>query len=139
MALWEKQKKWQQTAEKLKEKLKEKTDELNKLTANYDKLRSLVNCMEREKCYLRNKLRSENSDNLNDGWSTCRTTKTQQTIVESLQNECDTLRDRVRELTQRLDGADKEQYLLKIQDQSRKIAALETVSQVNILLVTIDK
>ncbi|OAD55251.1 hypothetical protein WN48_05217 [Eufriesea mexicana] len=38
LSLWEKQKKWQQAAEKLKEKLKEKTVEHVKLLSNYEKL-----------------------------------------------------------------------------------------------------
>ncbi|XP_078036495.1 centrosomal protein 290kDa isoform X1 [Augochlora pura] len=49
LMLWEKQKKWQQTAEKLKQKLKEKTEEYTKLLSSYDKLRLVVTCMEREK------------------------------------------------------------------------------------------
>ncbi|XP_015431660.1 PREDICTED: centrosomal protein of 290 kDa [Dufourea novaeangliae] len=105
LSLWEKQKKWQQTAERLKEKLKEKTEEYMKLLSNYDKLRSVVTCMEREKWYLKGKLRMENGT-VAGGLSARPMTTVQQNVMEELQK-------------------------LLIEDQKRRIAALEIVSQGN--------
>lgn len=127
--MWEKQKKWQQTAEKLKEKLKEKTDEYTKLLSNYEKLRSVVTCMEREKWYLKSKLKTENTA---AGILSARfMTNAQQNVMEDLQKECQTLRDRIKDLTDRLENEDNEQLLQKIEEQKRRIAVLEVISQVS--------
>lgn len=133
--MWEKQKKWQQTAEKLKQKLKEKTDEYEKLLANYDKLRSIVSCMEREKWYLRSKLKFE-SDPVS-GTSLGRPISNIQrnTVEEQLVKECRILRERVKELTDRLEKESNEHLMLEIAELKRHNAALEAVSQVSILVV----
>ncbi|XP_034174302.2 centrosomal protein 290kDa [Osmia lignaria lignaria] len=133
LSLWEKQKKWQQTAEKLKEKLKEKTEEYTKLLSNHEKLRSVVSCMEREKWYLKSKLKSENT--MAGNLSARPLTSTQQNLMEELQKECQILRDRIKELTDRLENEDNEKLLLKIEEQKRRIAALEIVSQGNVSVV----
>ncbi|XP_033329753.2 centrosomal protein 290kDa isoform X1 [Megalopta genalis] len=128
LLLWEKQKKWQQTAEKLKQKLKEKTEEHTKLLSSYDKLRLVVTCMEREKWYLKRKLKMENGV-IAGGLSARSVPITQQNVMEQLQNECHVLRDRIKELTDRLENEDSEKLLLKIDEQKRRIAALEIISQ----------
>nr|XP_031834342.1 centrosomal protein of 290 kDa isoform X1 [Nomia melanderi] len=125
LSLWEKQKKWQQTAEKLKEKLKDKTEEYKKLLSNYEKLRSVVTCMEREKWYLKSKLKMEHG--IIAGGLSAR--PPQQNVMEDLQKECHILRDRIKELTDRLENEDNEKLLLKIEEQKRRIAALEVISQ----------
>lgn len=130
LSLWEKQKKWQQTAEKLKEKLKEKTDEYTKLLSSYDKLRSVVMSMEREKWYLKSKLKTENST-VAGCLSARPMTTTQQSVTEELQKECQALRERTKELTDRLENEENDKLLLKIEEQRRRIAALEHVSQVS--------
>ncbi|XP_043248630.1 centrosomal protein of 290 kDa [Colletes gigas] len=130
LSLWEKQKRWQQTAEKLKEKLKEKTDEYGKLLLSYDKLRSVVMCMEREKWNLKSKRKMENST-IAGGLSARPITTSQQNLTDEFQKECQTLRDRIKELTDRLENEDNEKLLLKIEEQKRRIAALEIVSQGN--------
>ncbi|XP_076389728.1 centrosomal protein 290kDa [Megachile rotundata] len=134
LALWEKQKKWQQTAEKLKEKLKEKSEEHTKLLTNYEKLRSVVSCMEREKWFLKSKLKSE--CNVAGNLSARPLMNMQQNLMEELQKECQTLRDRIKELTDRLENEDNEKLLLKIEEQKRRIAALEIVSQGNAYVVS---
>ncbi|XP_015607794.1 centrosomal protein of 290 kDa isoform X2 [Cephus cinctus] len=134
LALWDKQKRWQQTAEKFKDKLKEKTEEYKKLQTNYEKLRSVISCMEREKWYLKSKLRFENGSIIG-GLSARPVTALQYNIIEDLQRECDTLRDRVKELTDRLDNEDNTQLLCKIQEQRRHIAALEAVTQGNAYVI----
>lgn len=126
--MWEKQKKWQQTAEKLKEKLKEKTEEHSKLLTNYEKLRSVVSCMEREKWYLKNKLKSEGHTAA--GNLSARPITVRQNIMGDLQKECETLRERVKELSDRLENENNEKLLHKIEEQKARIAALETISQV---------
>lgn len=128
MSLWEKQKKWQQIAEKLRKELKDKGEEYKKLSANHEKLRAVVSCMEREKWYLRSKLRSE-SGNVATGLVESNNAL-QYKIVENLQNECQTLRDRVKELTDRLESEDSRQLLQQLEHQRRRIAALEAVTEV---------
>lgn len=53
-----------------------------------------------------------------------------QSIMEDLQKECQTLRERIKELSDRLENEDNEKLLLKIEEQKRRIAVLEAVSQV---------
>ncbi|CAK9795503.1 Centrosomal protein of 290 kDa [Anthophora quadrimaculata] len=135
LSLWEKQKKWQQTAEKLKEKLKEKTEEYTKLQTSYDKLKSVVSCMEREKWYLKSKLKLENNT-VAGSLSARPMTNAQQNVMEELQKECQILRERIKELSDRLENEDNEKLLLKIDEQKTRIAALEIVSQGNSYVVS---
>ncbi|XP_076288209.1 centrosomal protein 290kDa [Lasioglossum baleicum] len=128
LLLWEKQKKWQQTAEKLKQKLKEKTEEYTKLLSSYEKLRLVVTCMEREKWYLKSKLKMENGT-IVGGLSARSATTAQQNVMEQLQKECQILRERIKELTDRFETEDNQKLLLKIEEQKRRIAALEIISQ----------
>ncbi|XP_050465506.1 centrosomal protein of 290 kDa-like isoform X1 [Cataglyphis hispanica] len=136
LSLWEKQKKWQQTAEKLKEKLKEKTNEYEKLLTNYEKLRSVVSCMEREKWHLRSKLKLE-SDTVS-GNSSARPVSTIQlnTIEKELEKECRILRERVKELTDRLEKESNEHLILEIAELKRHNAALEAVTQGNTCVIS---
>lgn len=131
--MWEKQKRWQQTAEKLKEKLKEKTDEYAKLLTNHEKLRSIVSCMEREKWYLRSRLKYE-SDNVAGDSSMRLMSNVQRKTVEELEKECLILREQVKELTDRLGKESNEQLMLEIAELKRRNAALKAVSQVRVLI-----
>lgn len=131
--MWEKQKRWQQTAEKLKEKLKEKTDEYAKLLTNHEKLRSVVSCMEREKWYLRSRLKYE-SDNVAGDSSMRFMSNVQRKTVEELEKECLILREQVKELTDRLGKEGNEQLMLEIAELKRRNAALKAVSQVRVPL-----
>lgn len=131
--MWEKQKRWQQTAEKLKEKLKEKTDEYAKLLTNYEKLRSVVSCMEREKWYLRSRLKYE-SDNVAGDSSMRFMSNVQRKTVEELEKECLILREQIKELTDRLGKEGNEQLMLEIAELKRRNAALKAVSQVRVSL-----
>lgn len=108
--------------------MKEKTDEYAKLFSNYEKLRSVVSCMEREKWYLKSKLKTEN--NIIAESISARSTTVHQNIMQELQKECQTLRDHIRELSNRLENENSEKLLLQLEEQKRHIAALETVSQV---------
>lgn len=131
--MWEKHKKWQQTAEKLKEKLKEKTNEYEKLLTNYEKLRSVVSCMEREKWHLRSKLKLEN-DSVPGNLLTRPVSTIQLNAIEKeLEKECRILRERVKELTDRLEKESNEHLILEIAELKRHNAALEAVSQVSML------
>lgn len=131
--MWEKQKRWQQTAEKLKEKLKEKTNEYAKLLTNHEKLRSIVSCMEREKWYLRSRLKYE-SDNVAGDSSMRLMSNVQRRTVEELEKECLILREQVKELTDRLGKEGNEQLMLEIAELKRRNAALKAVSQVRVPL-----
>lgn len=131
--MWEKQKRWQQTAEKLKEKLKEKTDEYAKLLTNHEKLRSVVSCMEREKWYLRSRLKYE-SDNVAGDSSMRFMSNVQRKTVEELEKECLILREQIKELTDRLGKEGNEQLMLEIAELKRRNAALKAVSQVRVPL-----
>ncbi|XP_018356859.1 PREDICTED: centrosomal protein of 290 kDa-like [Trachymyrmex septentrionalis] len=130
LLLWEKQKKWQQAAEKLKEKLKEKTDEYEKLLANYEKLRSVVSCMEREKWHLKSKLKVE-SDTVSGASGRPISNIQYNTVEEQLEKECRILRERVKELTDRLEKESNEHLMLEIAELKRHNTALEAVSQGN--------
>ncbi|XP_011868015.1 PREDICTED: centrosomal protein of 290 kDa isoform X2 [Vollenhovia emeryi] len=134
LSLWEKQKKWQQTAEKLKEKLKEKTDEYEKLLTNYEKLRSVVSCMEREKWHLRSKLKLE-SDTISGTSSGRPISNIQSNVEEQLEKECRLLRERVKELTDRLEKESNEHLMLEIAELKRHNTALEAVSQGNTCVI----
>lgn len=128
--MWEKQKKWQQTAERLKEKLKQKTDEYEKLLTNYEKLRAVVSCMEREKWYLRSKLKFEN-DNISSNVSARLVSNVHHNTAEELEKECLTLRERVKELTDRLEKKESnEQLMSEMAELKRRNATLEAVTQV---------
>lgn len=111
LGLWEKLKKWQQTAERLKEKLKDKSDECQRLQSNYEKLRALISCMEREKWFLRGKCRSDTI--AVSAWMPPPPPEAPQSyanelLVEELQRECRELRERVKDLVDRLSRQDDE-------------------------------
>ncbi|KAL2711712.1 centrosomal protein of 290 kDa-like isoform X1 [Vespula squamosa] len=126
LSLWEKQKKWQQTAEKLQEKLKEKTNEYIKLNSNHEKLRSLVSCMEREKWFLKSKIKEEAPNVLNDIPSRP-ISAAHQSLVIDLQKECQTLRERISEL----ERENSHELLKKIDEQKNCISSLEAVTKGN--------
>lgn len=85
--------------------------------------------MEREKWYLRSKLRCENG--CIAGSISARPGASSSTdVLDDLQHECITLRGRVRELTDRLEEADTSQLIMKIEAQRRQISALEAVTKV---------
>ncbi|KAK0079026.1 hypothetical protein PV325_001844, partial [Microctonus aethiopoides] len=128
LSLWEKQKKWQHIAEKLKKEFKDKSDECKKLNVSYDKLKTIVSCMEREKWYLRSKIRSENG-NLSGRLDF------DVKIVEDLQNECQTLRNRISELTDRLQTNENQELINQIEQQKQRIVALESVTEGNEFVV----
>ncbi|KAK2580640.1 hypothetical protein KPH14_007746 [Odynerus spinipes] len=130
LSLWEKQKKWQQTAEKLQEKLKEKTNEYVKLHSNYEKLRALVSCMEREKWYLRSKIKEEVPNVSNDSPSRP-ISAAHRNLVDDLQDECQMLRERIKELTDRLEKENSQEWLSKIDEQKSYISSLESVAKGN--------
>ncbi|XP_026827696.1 centrosomal protein of 290 kDa isoform X2 [Ooceraea biroi] len=136
LSLWEKQKKWQQTAEKLKENLKEKTNEYEKLRRSYEKLRSVVSCIEREKWYLRSKLKLEN-DTVFIGNLSSRPISNdhRHNAMEELEKECRILRERVKELTDRLEKESNEHLMLEIAELKRHNTILETVSQDNTSII----
>lgn len=56
--LWNKQKNWQQTSEKLKLKLKEKDNELEKIKSSFDSTKTIISRLEREKHILENRSRN---------------------------------------------------------------------------------
>lgn len=112
--------------------MKEKTDEYEKLLANYEKLRSLVSCMEREKWYLRSKLKLE-SDAVSGSSLTRPIANIQNYREEELEKECRILKERVKELTNRLEKESNEHLMLEIAELKRHNTALEAVSQVGII------
>lgn len=86
--------------------------------------------MEREKWYLKSKLKTDNNY-VAGGLSARPITTAQQNVMEDVQKECQALRDRIKELTDRLETKDNDKLMGKIDEQRRRIAALETVSQVS--------
>lgn len=85
--------------------------------------------MEREKWYLKSKLKLE-SNTIAGGLSARPVMTARQNMMGELQKECQILRERVKELSDRLENEDNEQLLLQIEEQRRRISALESVSQV---------
>lgn len=84
--------------------------------------------MEREKWYLKSRLKTES--NIVAENTSARSTIAHQNVMQELQKECQTLRDHIRELSNRLENENSEKLLLQVEEQKRHIAALETVSQV---------
>jgi len=62
VARWDERKRWQQTAEKLKQKLKEKTAEVDNLNSTIRSLRDLTTRLEREKIVLDSRLKASRSE-----------------------------------------------------------------------------
>lgn len=92
--------------------------------------------MEREKWYLRSKLKVEN-DAVYTGNSSSRPISNirHNDRMEELEKECRILRERVKELTDRLEKENNEHLMLEIAELKRHNAVLATVSQViNIFL-----
>lgn len=85
--------------------------------------------MEREKWHLRNKLKLE-SDTISSSGRLI--SNIQPNIVEQLEKECRILRERVKELTDRLEKESNEHLMLEIAELKRHNTALEAVSQVSI-------
>ncbi|CAG5073805.1 Similar to cep290: Centrosomal protein cep290 (Drosophila melanogaster) [Cotesia congregata] len=127
LSLWEKQKKWQGLSEKLKRELKDKEAEIKKLNVNYEKLRSIVSCMEREKWFLRSKIKAEDCGTARPDFNL--------RVIEDLQRECQTLRDRIKELTDRLETEDCQRLGGLLEQQKRRIAALEIAAEGNLSVV----
>lgn len=121
-------------AEKLKEKLKEKTDEVQKLQTNHEKLRSIISCMEREKYYLRSKLKLEKSG-MSAGFEfSPSVSAVESNIVEDLEKECNFLKSRNQELSEKLANNETDQLRCIIDEQKRRLFALETVAAVSLIL-----
>lgn len=87
--------------------------------------------MEREKWHLRSKLKLESDTNN----SLIRPVSTIQlnAVEKELEKECRILRERVKELTDRLEKESNEHLILEITELKRHNAALEAVSQVSML------
>lgn len=86
--------------------------------------------MEREKWYLRSKLKLENDTVPIGNLSSRPISNVRHDAVEELEKECRILRERVRELTDRLEKENNEHLMLEIAELKRHNAILETVSQV---------
>lgn len=89
--------------------------------------------MEREKWHLRNKLKLENGTV--SGTSSGRPiSNIQPNTVEQLEKECRILKERIKELTDRLEKESNEHLMLEIAELKRHNTALEAVSQVSIFV-----
>lgn len=124
---WNKQKYWQQSAEKYKNKLKEKNEELIKLQQTCGGYRVLIERLEREKHSLENRLKNLKTFNIPANISS----------VEKLQFENMKLQNEVEALTSRLEIQQQHSGALgavmlqeKLEAQERKIAVLELSAKV---------
>ncbi|GLV41129.1 Centrosomal protein 290kDa [Carabus blaptoides fortunei] len=120
--LWEKQKKWQQAAEKCKEKLNVKNEELEKLQQSYNAAKTIISRLEREKHILEGKLKVAKNSN-----SSIYTSR-----LEVLENENSRLKNEVDTLSTKLEmqhyhsgGLGASMLQEKLEAQERKIAILE--------------
>lgn len=91
--------------------------------------------MEREKWHLRSKLKLESDTSSGRPFSNIQ----YNTVEEQLEKECRILRERVKELTDRLEKESNEHLMLEIAELKRHNAALEAVSQVSILIIFYSK
>lgn len=129
---WNKQKYWQQSAEKYKNKLKEKTEEFSKLQQTCNGYRILIERIEREKHGLENRLKTLRSYN----------TSASIPSIEKLQLENIKLQNEVENLSARLEmqhqyagGLGAAMLQEKLEAQERKIAVLELSARVSVKLV----
>lgn len=125
---WNKQKQWQQAAEKLKNKLKERNDEYNKLQHTCSGYRILIERLEREKYALENRIKILKNRNNNP----------HNNQVEALEMENAKLSSHIDMLTSKLDIQHHHSGSLaatmlqeKLEAQERKIAILELSAKVS--------
>lgn len=85
--------------------------------------------MEREKWHLRSKLKLESDIVSSSGRPI---SNIQPTMEQELEKECRILRERIKELTDRLEKESNEHLMLEIAELKRHNTALEAVSQVSI-------
>lgn len=127
-AFWEKQKKWQQTAEKSKEKLASKVEELEKVQQSYSSAKAIVSRLEREKHVLESKLKQARSSSVSLS-NTARMEYTEQENLR-LQTELQALSAKL-EMQHYHSGALGAAMLQdKLEAQERKIVVLELSAKV---------
>lgn len=125
---WNKQKQWQQTAEKLKLKLKERNDEYEKLQHTCSGYRILIERFEKEKYTMENRMKTLKNRNSNINSNQ----------LEMLEMENSRLSSQVNMLTSKLDlqhhhsgGLAAAMLQEKLEAQERKIAILELSAKVS--------
>lgn len=130
---WNKQKQWQQTAEKLKMKLKDRNEEYDKLQHTCSGYRILIERLEKEKYSLENRIKYLKNRNIN---ASCNNQ------LEALELENVKLLSQVDMLTSKLDmqhhhsgGLAAAMLQEKLEAQERKIAVLELSAKVNFLKI----
>lgn len=127
-ALWDKQKRWQQTAEKLKEKFNAKCEEFDKLQLNFNSAKSIINKLERDRHILEGRLKTAKTSG-----STVSINRLEVLELENarLQAEIEILLGKL-EMTQHHSGGLGVALLQeKLEAQERKIAILEVTAKVS--------
>lgn len=127
--LWEKQKKWQQAAEKCKEKLSVKNEEVEKLQQSYNSAKTIISRLEREKHILEGKLKAAKNSN----------TSVHAGRLEILENENGRLKNEIETFSSKLEmqhyhsgGLGASMLQEKLEAQERKIAILELSAKVGL-------
>lgn len=125
---WNKQKQWQQTAEKLKNKLKERNEECDKLQHTCSSYRVLIERLEKEKYSLENRIKQLKN----------RANNPHNNHLENLEMENVKLLSQIDLLTSKLDmqqhhsgGLAAAMLQEKLEAQERKIAILELSAKVS--------
>lgn len=130
---WNKQKHWQQTAEKLKIKLKEKCEEFEKLQHTCAGYRILIERLEREKHVLEGRIKNLKHSGQNINYSR---------MVETLQMENAKYLSQIELLNSKLEaqhhhsgGLAAAMLQEKLEAQERKIAVLELSTKVRFIII----
>ncbi|GJQ81526.1 hypothetical protein Trydic_g4888 [Trypoxylus dichotomus] len=128
---WNKQKYWQQTAEKLKIKLKEKTEELEKVQQTCSGYRILIERLEKEKHVLETKNKA-----LRGGSANVNAMKLEMLEIENakLQAELEAMNVKLEMQQHHSGGLGAAMLQDKLQGQERKIAILELAAKVSALV-----
>lgn len=124
---WNKQKYWQQTAEKLKTKLKEKNEELEKVQQTCSGYRILIERLEREKHALESKNKA-----LRGGTANVNAMKLEVLEIENakLQAELEAITVKLEMQQHHSGGLGAAMLQDKLEGQERKIAILELAAKV---------
>lgn len=131
--MWEKQKRWQQQAEKLKEKFSSKCEEFDKLQQNLSSAKAIISRLERERHILEGKLKMVK----NSGGSTISINRIEALELENarLQGEIEILTNKL-EMHQHHSGSLGAALLEeKLEAQERKIAILEVSAKVRLYFI----
>ena len=139
LGLWNKQKQWQQTAEKLKVKLQERENELEKIKGHFNTAKNTIARLEREKSILENRNRGlvSNKYTIAETPESCTTESTgsednaennsftpnNKDIIDALKNRIEVQQRRI--IAMELEGKGSNSVTLEIEKLQEKLSSTE--------------